>query len=557
MEDLQTGDINLSPGYITKHLSNLKNSFSEFKTHIEQEYQELLEENKFIYDAFNFDSSGESHVLVNSLTAVDIKIKEEIEKKFPSVNFFKTKGDRIYNRQQVYYSVVKNELRIYQAIRTFIYLDSILFLLQELDKKDLVTGSFIIASVLDDIRYKLILLFEDVLTHNIPIDKNTLETLVDTAISNYYLYILGRPQTTVSHSQLISFAIQARNIITDYLNNFNPNLGPIKRYKEGDVPNDNLLFIHKLKKCLPLENIDIVAGIRFGGIELPYLVRRFIYPDAEVKLEKISNYSDSDSTAVQHINPNNYKGKNVLIVDDGITTGRTLKKFIDEIKNHCNNIFFACVYYSGFKRIKHMQRDNHGGVNLEQCCVLKETNYTTPANKTTYTNRKGKFDKTKAKVEAKADLGQMLFEYDIPIEEPTEKGGNTKKVFIACSLSYITESYEYLISIRNKYQKHPDYEIIDDWVVNRIEKVGSEHIYKEVPGRKFLEEAVRDIERANIVVLFYPGPSAYLSALFLVATMKEKDIIIFYRKKEDIEEFTNYPKATRIQIMKMNTAFVI
>ena len=89
--------------------------------------------------------------------------------------------------------------------------------------------------------------------------------------------------------------------------------------------------------------------------------------------------------------------------------------------------------------------------------------YSTPGSK-------GKFDKTKAKVEAKADLGHALFDNEISIEAASKKIEGTKKVFITCFLSYITESYEYLIRIRNKYQKHERYEIIDDWIVNRIEK---------------------------------------------------------------------------------------
>ena len=124
MEDLQTADINLPPEYVTKHLLNLKKGFSEFKTLIDKDYQDLLKENQFIFDAYNFDISGESNVLINSLSETDRKIKDEIEKKFSSTNFFKEKGERIYNRQQVYYSVLRDEPRIYQAIKTFIYLDS-------------------------------------------------------------------------------------------------------------------------------------------------------------------------------------------------------------------------------------------------------------------------------------------------------------------------------------------------------------------------------------------------------------------------------------------------
>lgn len=558
MEDLQTADISLSPDWVTAHLLKLKKDFADFKSKIEKEYSELEKDNKYLFDIYHFDLTGESHAQLSKLSPSDLKIIGEIKARFSYSNFFKEKNDRLYNRQQVYYSVLKDELRLYQAVKTFIYLDSLLFLIQEIDKKDLVVGSFVIASMLDDIRYKLILLYEDVLLHDIPLNVKNLEDLVDKSIVTYYSYLLGRPQTTISYAQLNRFAEEVRVFITEYLNKFDPALGPIRRYKEGDVPSDNLLFIQKLKKNLPLENIDVIIGIRFGGIELPYLIRHFIFPEAKIKLEKISNYSDTNSELSLKLNINELKHKNVLIVDDGITTGRTVKRLIDTLKNNCDNVYFACVYYSGFKRIKHMQMDNHGGVSLEQlnkCCVLRETNYTASANKTSYTNRKGKFDKTKAKIEAKASLGQTLFDTEIPIAEPISKDSNSKKVFIACSLSYIIESYDYLIYIRNMFQRHEDYEIIDDWLVNRIEKSDNGHNYKEVPGRNFLFEAIRDIDLAHTIVLFCPGTSAYISSLFLFAAMREKEIIVFFRRGADIKDFKNYNKGKFIPIKQINTEF--
>jgi hypoxanthine phosphoribosyltransferase len=558
MEDLQTADISLSPEWVTAHLRKLKKDFADFKSQIEKEYKELEKDNQYLFDAYHFDLTGESYVSLSKLSAVELKLLAEIKKRFSYSNFFKEKNDRLYNRQQVYYSVLKDELRLYQAVKTFIYLDSLLFLIQEIDINDLVAGSFVIASMLDDIRYKLILLYEDVLLHNIPLNVKNLEDLVEKSIVTYYSYLLGRPQTTISYIQLNRFAEEVREFITDYLNKFDPNLGPIRPYKEGDVPSDNLLFIQKLKKNLPPENIDVIIGVRFGGIELPYLIRHFIFPEARIKLEKISNYSDANSDLSLKLNVNDLKHKNILIVDDGITTGRTVKKLIDTIKDNCDNVYFACIYYSGFKRIKHMQRDNHGGVSLEQlkkCCVLRETNYTAAVNKKSYTNHKGKFDKTKAKVEAKARLGELLFDIEIPVAEPMFKDTNSKKVFIACSLSYISEGYDYLIYIRNIFQRHQDYEIIDDWLVNRIEKVEGVHKYKEISGRNFLFEAIRDIEMTNIVVLFCPGPSAYISSLFLFAAMREKEILVFFRKGDDIKEFKNYKKGRFIPIKQINTVF--
>ncbi|OFX71214.1 MAG: hypothetical protein A2X12_04625 [Bacteroidetes bacterium GWE2_29_8] len=559
MEDLQTATISLSPDYVTGHLSKLREEFDKFKILIDNEYNDLVSSNKYIFDTYNFDSIGESHILVSSLSEKDSRLLDEIKKKFSFENFFLLKNEKIYNRQQVYYSVIKDEPRLYQAIKTFIYLDSMLVLLSEMDKSDFVHGSFIIASILDDIRYKLILLFEDVLNHKIPLTGAIgLEELVESAITIYYSYILGRPQTTISHSQLITFTNKVRDFITDYLNKFDPSLKQIKPYKEGDVPNDNLLFIHKLKKNLPPENIDYVIGIRFGGIELPYIVKHFIYPKAKVRLVKISNYSDKTSISEFKINKLELKHKNVLILDDGITTGRTIQFLIDNLKDNCNNIYFACLYYSGKKRIKHMQMDGHGGVNIEQlkkCCVLKETNYTASINKTSYTNKKGKFDKTKAKVEAKADLGQTLFDLEIPIENESKKDEYSKKVFIACSLSYITESYDYLMSIRNKYNTNVDYVIVDDWIVNRIERVDSKHIYKEIPGRNFLYEGIIDIDKSDIVVLFCPGPSVYISSLFLVSAMKEKKIVIYYRKNDDINDFKSYTNIKLIPIKQFKNSF--
>src|SRR5205085_7716402 len=136
---------------------------------------------------------------------VELRLLKEITIRHPSVTFFKIKSEIIYNRQQVYYSVNKKEERLYQAMKTFVYLDTNLLFLQELDKIDFSGSSFIIASILDDIRYKLILLYEDVLSHRTPINIYKLESIVEESIWIYYSYLLGRPQMTIGFAQLLRF----------------------------------------------------------------------------------------------------------------------------------------------------------------------------------------------------------------------------------------------------------------------------------------------------------------------------------------------------------------
>ncbi|MBK9514682.1 MAG: hypothetical protein IPO05_13905 [Flavobacteriales bacterium] len=116
-----------------------------------------------------------------------------------------------------------------------------------------------------------------------------------------------------------------------------------------------MLFIDKLRQSMPDDDIDVLVGIRFGGIELPYLVRHYIYPKARIVLEKVSQYSSATPTTELVIDKNIYAGKNVPILDDSITTGRSCKIVIDALTNTCKNVFFGCLYFSGPKRIPQMQ----------------------------------------------------------------------------------------------------------------------------------------------------------------------------------------------------------
>jgi hypothetical protein len=556
MMDLQTGSIHLTQGYITSHKSRIKGEIGRYMKDIGDELIDLRKRSEYLFKAFDFDESGEANVALSSFSPEERRLFDRVQERFSSASFFKVKNERVYNRQQVYYSVLKDEPRIYQAIKTFIYLDTSLAIVQEIEKESFRPASFVIGSLLDHIRYKLILLYEDVLEHNL--STYDLEVTVEQAICVYYDYLLGRPQTTIGYQQVVQFATRARELLTEYLNNFDPGLKGIRRYKEGDVPHENMLFIDKLRQSMPDDDIDVLVGIRFGGIELPYLVRHYIYPKARIVLEKVSQYSSATPTTELVIDKNIYAGKNVLILDDSITTGRSCKIVIDALTNTCKNVFFGCLYFSGPKRIPQMQMANHGGYNPEQlrkCCVLKETNYTASKNQLQYLGKNNVFDKTKAKVEAKAELGEALINFEFPLSHSSPKGASTKKVFIACSKSYITEYHDFLLYIRNRYETHPDYEIVDDWLVNRIEKHDGVPSYVEPAGRNFILEAVQDIERSDVVTFFVPGPSAYVSSLFIVAQMRQKKVVIIYRRKEDIVDFSKGGAVELLPLKSIRTKF--
>ncbi|HEX5003253.1 MAG TPA: phosphoribosyltransferase [Bacteroidia bacterium] len=565
MEDLQRGHISISPEFISHHINELEKEFAIFKSKIKAELKILESDNKTLIDKHNFDETGRSSIELKNLSSAEKKLKEEVIKRFSFANFFSEAKGKLHNRNEIYYATfIEEEPRAFQVIKACLYLDIMLAIFQELEKDDFVCNNFIIASLFDDIRYKFILLYEDILANDISLPIEPVEELTSIAITNYYDYLFGIPQIATSHSQLISFVNQARKFIIDYLDKFNKDLKPIRKYKEADIPIDNLMLIDKLKRNLPGEKIDCIIGIRFGGIELPYLIKKYIYPKADIQLLKISKYSDSESTKaeqeiIDYVNNNRsyFKTKNDLVVDDSITTARTAGAVINALRNKAKNVYFSCVYYSQFNRLPQMRMDGHGGVNLkelEKCCVLKETNYTASVNMKSYLGRNKKFDLTKEEI--KKRLNKNSKSKTSIQQEEVVKDENTKKDFIACSQSMITVSYPQLLDIRNYFNAKKDYQIIDDWIdgPNKRKHIEDEiPIYKEVDGRDFLSDAFTDIRNSDLVILYYPAPSTYLSLLFRIAELSNKEVWIFYSRIGETKGFEKYPNKSLYQIRQLKS----
>jgi hypoxanthine phosphoribosyltransferase len=566
MEDLHIGNISLAPEYFSTHrLEKLKQDFTVFKNHIKSELKSIENENKVILTKYLFEKkTGRGYIKHNKLTDHERKLYDEVMNRFSYANYFITEENKIKNRNEIYYTTLLDISRDSQIIKMCMFLDTVLAILMELKIEDFGCNNFIIASLFDDIRYKFILLYEDILDNDIDIDRKSVDKLIESAIINYYNYILGLPPLILGHAQLISFVQDARKFILDYLEKLNTTLKPLRNYKEADIPFDNLLLISKLKKNLPSEDINLILGIRFGGIELPFLIKHFIYPNADIKHLKISKYSSDNSAnyktkILQFVEENRayLKTKNILIVDDSITTARTAQALIEVLKHKSKRIYFSCVYHPEAKRIPQMRMKEHGGVNLDElkkCCVLKEANYTASANMKSYLGKNNKFDLTKEAI--KENLAKHPVKIKFIPKKEVAKDENTKKVFIACDKAVIPAHHDGLLFIRDYFNSKKDFQIIDDWIGGenaRVHVNNGDPQYKEIVGRNYLNEAIMDIRNSDIVVLYYPAVSVYLYLLFRIAEASKKEIWLCYSHKEDIKGFEHYSKFKLIQISRLKT----
>ncbi|NCI50914.1 phosphoribosyltransferase [Sediminibacterium roseum] len=545
----------------------MKKDFIEFTNQIKKEFDSTVAENKEVIGKYNFEvKTGISSKVITKLTPSEQKLLKEVESRFSYAHYFIRENGKLKNRNEIYYSTLLDDSRSSQVINLCMFLDTNLAILQGLQSSDFLGDNFILASILDDIRFKFIILFEDILENisEFTFDIKEIESLTGCAISNYYNYILGIPQFIISHSQLMQFVNSARKFIINYLEKFNKDLKPLRNYKEADIPLDNLLFISKLKKNLPPDEIHWIIGIRFGGIELPFLIKHFIYQQAEIKHLKISNYSQTDQgsnlESVQQFasdNKTKLATRNILIVDDSITTARTAKIIIDALKNNAKHLYFACVYHPEAKRIPQMRMEGHGGVNIEElkkCCVLREANYTASANMRDYLGRNKKFDLTKESI--KTHLAKNPVRIKFQPQEDAIKDSSTVKVFIACDKVVIPDHFDPLSLLRNYFSSKKEYEIVDDWIggeQKRVEVIDGKQQYTEIEGRNYLHEAINDIHSSDIVILYYPVHSVYLALLFRIAEEKGKEIWVCYGKKEETRGFDHYANKKLIQITRLNS----
>lgn len=407
MKDIYPLLVNLPPSYVSLHKSDIQSFFESFDKKIIDESKNLLKSIKPKIK-FRFNKYGGIIIPLKKVSVDDISKLQTIEDSYFGCPFFKKYKKTLTNRGPVYYITSMIEDDEVKIIRVLSMLEISIDLLSEFLSSDYYYNSYAFMSLLDEIRYKTLILYEHILTKKYSDKSETLKSLVSIFSCSFYKLINSDYDHEIRDiKKELNVGI---NLYKKVLKKLSANYSLLnsglkfKTYKEADHPELIWMFVYKLREK-GIANVDTLLGIRFGGIELPFLVQGMIYPNAEVSLVKISTYT-SNVTEIE-LKRDIIHNRNILVLDDNILTGRTLDKLITEIKKmNPKNIFFACITYSSMKRYSQMIMDNHGLVNihlLDNSCVVSQSCFTRISSSKSYKNRNGVFDKIKKEIQEMLD----------------------------------------------------------------------------------------------------------------------------------------------------------
>ena len=159
-----------------------------------------------------------------------------------------------------------------------------------------------------------------------------------------------------------------------------------------------------------LPSNTVLIGMEYGGIEIPFVVNAYRSFLGKNELQfltvNLSSYSTRSNKYVDRLDDSStpfnnrveLKGKNIMILDDSATTGRTIERLVKLLPDDIENIFLGVMSFTNTNRYHHLTRLGHGGINPEvvrysQC--FYKSNFTQTYSRDSYTNRSGVFDKEK------------------------------------------------------------------------------------------------------------------------------------------------------------------
>ncbi len=399
--------VNLSSGYVSLHKPEIQGFFESFDKKIDEEFKGISLSLKSKLK-FKFNKYGGIIIPLDKISGEEISRLQTIENSYFGCPFFKKYKKTLTNRGAVYYitsMIEDDELKI---IRILSMLEISIDLLKDFLESDNYSDSYSFLSLLDEIRYKTLILYEHILTKKYTDKAETFKKLVPVFSCSFYKLISSdySGYSAEIKNELVGGIELYRKILKELSANYSSlNSGlKFKTYKEADHPEFIWMFLNKLKER-KVPSINTIIGIRFGGIELPFLVQGLVHCNAEICLVKISTYTNS-VTEIELEEPLIHT-RNILILDDNILTGRTLDKLVTEIKKMSpKNIFFACIAYSSMKRYPQMIMNDHGLVNthlLSNICVVNRSCFTRINSPKSYKNKNGVFDKVKKEIQTTLD----------------------------------------------------------------------------------------------------------------------------------------------------------
>jgi len=238
------------------------------------------------------------------------------------------------------------------------------------------------------------------------IEEGYISTLLTNEITPQKVYL-----TFIPH--LFLFREYFRRTIPALNSNNKLSLDLSRRIRECDNPIKILNFAKSVgNEYFPRKTLLI--GLEYGGIELPFAVNAYRKAIGKSNLGivtvNLSSYSVGSNRYIDSIEdalspfflPNNLEEcDTAVILDDSITTGRTLEYLSRLLPQKIENIYFRCVSFTNTNRYHHLTRFEHGGVNpviLDTASVLYKSNFAQTYTRRSYTNRQGVFDKKKNRI---------------------------------------------------------------------------------------------------------------------------------------------------------------
>lgn len=159
---------------------------------------------------------------------------------------------------------------------------------------------------------------------------------------------------------------------------------------------------------------SLIISLEYGGIELPFMVNALRNYKGKNMVRgltvNLSSYSTKNSDFVQSlddiVNPFTLPVfsddlRSIVILDDSVTTGRTLERLVGMLPDSISTINFAAVSFTNTNRFHHLTRKKHGGINpyiVEGSLFAYRSNFVSTYTKSSYTNKNGVFDKEKYKI---------------------------------------------------------------------------------------------------------------------------------------------------------------
>lgn len=236
------------------------------------------------------------------------------------------------------------------------------------------------------------------------IEKTYMESLMTNKIFTQSTY-----KVFVPYLLLIKIYLLKSVSLVDYNQTLSDDM--VRRIRECNNPIKIFNFAKKISsKYLP--NKTMLIGLEYGGIELPFAVNalRSIFGKSvlDVATVSLSSYSTGSNRYVDFVQDalspfflfeklENYNC--IVILDDSITTGRTVDYLVKLLPKNIESVYFFAVSFTNTNRYHHLTRYEHGGVNpiiLSGGNVVYKSNFTQTYSRNSYTNKQGVFDKEKS-----------------------------------------------------------------------------------------------------------------------------------------------------------------